>query len=92
MTKHWLEKIALVTGGSRSIGRETALELAERGADVPNAGRRGREYRPGAEDRGQRPARRFRRHRRARSNSRHSRKSCRNGIAHFDILINNVGS
>ena len=27
-------KIALVTGGSRNVGRETALELGERGADV----------------------------------------------------------
>lgn len=34
MAKTLAGKIALVTGGSRSIGRETALELAERGADV----------------------------------------------------------
>lgn len=27
-------KVALVTGGSRNVGRETALELGERGADV----------------------------------------------------------
>ncbi|MEM9127562.1 MAG: SDR family NAD(P)-dependent oxidoreductase, partial [Pseudomonadota bacterium] len=27
-------KIAIVTGGSRSIGRQTALELAAKGADV----------------------------------------------------------
>lgn len=34
MTKSLQGKIALVTGGSRNIGRETALALARRGADV----------------------------------------------------------
>lgn len=34
MTATLKGKIALVTGGSRNIGRETALALAERGADV----------------------------------------------------------
>lgn len=34
MEKQLKSKIALVTGGSRSIGRETALRLAQEGADV----------------------------------------------------------
>jgi NAD(P)-dependent dehydrogenase (short-subunit alcohol dehydrogenase family) len=34
MTKSLAGKTALVTGGSRNIGRETALTLAEKGADV----------------------------------------------------------
>jgi NAD(P)-dependent dehydrogenase (short-subunit alcohol dehydrogenase family) len=34
MTKSLSGKIALVTGGSRNIGRETALSLADKGADV----------------------------------------------------------
>lgn len=34
MTTELKNKIALVTGGSRNIGRETALALADKGADV----------------------------------------------------------
>ncbi|MBC7618265.1 MAG: SDR family oxidoreductase [Candidatus Saccharibacteria bacterium] len=34
MSKELTGKIALITGGSRNIGRETALALAARGADV----------------------------------------------------------
>ena len=34
MSKSLTGKAALVTGGSRNVGRETALALADRGADV----------------------------------------------------------
>ena len=34
MAKQLANKIALVTGGSRGVGRETALRLAEQGADI----------------------------------------------------------